>query len=215
LTALDQAFQDAATLGITVCVASGDNGSSDGLGDGVNHVDFPASSAYALACGGTSLQASGTTIAAETVWNDGAQGGASGGGVSGVFALPPWQQGLQLTEASGNATALAARGVPDVCGNADPQTGYLVRVDGSDTVIGGTSAVAPLWAGLIACINAARGSSVGLIHPQLYKAANAFHDITQGNNGAFSATVGWDACTGLGSPNGTALGTLLAPGTGN
>ena len=94
------------------------------------------------------------------------------------------------------------RGVPDVCGDADPQTGYDVRVDGSDTIIGGTSAVAPLWAGLIARINAAKASPVGFINPALYSHPGALRDITQGNNGSFAAAPGWDACTGLGSPNG-------------
>jgi kumamolisin len=209
MTAMDQAFQDAAALGVTICVASGDNGSGDGVGDGADHVDFPASSGFALACGGTSVQASNGLITSETVWNNGANGGATGGGVSAVFGLPPYQQGLQVTDANGNATPLANRGVPDVSGDADPVTGYVVRVDGSDTVIGGTSAVAPLWAGLIACINASRGTPVGLVQPLLYQAANAFNPITQGNNGDFGAAAGWNACTGLGSPKGTAIAAAL------
>ena len=204
MQAMDQAFQAAAAMGITVCVASGDDGSSDGVGDGSDHVDFPASSPYALACGGTSLRASATGIASEKVWNDGAQGGAGGGGVSTFFALPAWQGGLKVTKASGT-TALAKRGVPDVSGDADPETGYDVRVDGSNTVIGGTSAVAPLWAGLIACINAAKGSAVGYINPLLYKNPQALHDIKAGNNGDYVAAAGWDACTGLGSPDGAKL----------
>jgi kumamolisin len=102
------------------------------------------------------------------------------------------------------------RGVPDVCGNADPVTGYQVRIDGTDTVIGGTSAVAPLWAGLIARINAAKGSPVGFINPALYAGSAALNDITQGNNGTFAAGTGWDACTGLGSPDGTKVAALLA-----
>ena len=212
LAAFDSAFQAAAALGVTVCVASGDNGSSDGVNDGADHVDFPASSPFALACGGTSVQASGAAITSETVWNDGAQGGASGGGLSGFFALPAWQQGLQLTRAAGGGSPLTMRGVPDVSGDADPQTGYDVRIDGTDTVIGGTSAVAPLWAGLIARINAAKGSAVGYINPTLYASANALNDITQGNNGTFAASQGWDACTGLGSPNGTQIAALLEMG---
>jgi kumamolisin len=101
------------------------------------------------------------------------------------------------------------RGVPDVSGDADPETGYQVRIDGTDTVIGGTSAVAPLWAGLIARINAAKHGPVGLINPALYGAARALRDITQGNNGDFAASQGWDACTGLGSPNGAQIAALL------
>ena len=209
LTAFDSAFQAAAAMGITVCVASGDNGSSDGVNDGANHVDFPASSPYALACGGTSLQASGTTITGEFVWNDGAQGGASGGGVSSVFPLPAWQDGLHVTPTSGGNQPLTMRGVPDVSADADPETGYDVRIDGTDTVIGGTSAVAPLWAGLIARINAAKRSSVGFINPLLYAAPSALKDITSGNNGNFAAGSRWDACTGLGSPDGAKIATLL------
>jgi kumamolisin len=209
LTALDDALQAAATLGVTVCVASGDNGSSDGESSG-DHVDFPASSPHALACGGTSLRASGAQIASETVWNDGSGGGAGGGGVSTVFALPAFQNGLNATRTSEAATPLAMRGVPDVAGDADPQTGYDIRIDGQNTVIGGTSAVAPLWSALIALVNQARGSSAGYVHPQLYASAASFNDITQGNNGDFQATTGWDACTGMGSPKGSAIAALLA-----
>jgi kumamolisin len=210
MTAFDQAFQAAATMGITVCIASGDNGSGDGVNDGADHVDFPASSPHALACGGTSLQAANGKIASEVVWNDGANGGAGGGGISGIFALPPWQNGLQVTSTHGGSKPLQNRGVPDVSGDADPQTGYDVRVDGRNTVIGGTSAVAPLWAGLIARINSAKGSPVGFVNPQLYKQPAALNDIKQGNNGDFSASAGWDACTGLGSPNGQKVaGALL------
>ena len=155
-----------------------------------------------LACGGTRLAASAGAITSETVWNDGPNAGAGGGGVSGFFALPPYQEGLQATRTAGGAQPLAMRGVPDICGVADPQSGYRVRVDGSDTVIGGTSAVAPLWAGLIARINSAKAKSVGFINPALYAHRGALRDITGGNNGDFAASPGWDACTGLGSPNG-------------
>jgi kumamolisin len=201
LTAFDNAFQDAALLGITICCAAGDSGSSDGVADGDDHVDFPASSPHVLACGGTSLTANDGGIASEVVWNNGAKGGAGGGGVSTVFALPAWQQGLQVTRSQGKS-ALQNRGVPDVAGDADPQTGYNVRVDGQDTVIGGTSAVAPLWAGLIARINSGRSRAAGFVNPHLYKNPAALHDITRGNNGGFRAANGWDACTGLGSPEG-------------
>lgn len=211
LNAFDSAFQSAAAMGITVCAASGDNGSSDGATDGADHVDFPASSPHVLACGGSSLQASDSKIISEAVWNDGAQGGATGGGESSVFPLPAWQNGLQLTLTSGRSQALAKRGVPDVSGDADPQTGYDVLIDGTNTVIGGTSAVAPLWAGLIARINSAKGSPVGFINPQLYASSVAFNDITSGNNGTFSAAAGWDACTGLGSPDGARVANLLEP----
>ncbi|MGH7022174.1 MAG: S53 family peptidase [Caulobacteraceae bacterium] len=209
MTALDQAIAAAGAMGVTVCVASGDSGSSDGVTSGGDHVDFPASSPHALGCGGTSLRASGAAISSETVWNDGSQGGASGGGVSAQFALPTWQSGLSATSSQGKHTALAKRGVPDVSGDADPETGYQVRVDGEDTVFGGTSAVAPLWASLIARINANLGKSVGFINPLLYPGASALNDIVSGDNGDFEAAAGWDACTGLGSPKGAAVQAAL------
>lgn len=213
MTSMDEAFQEAATLGVTICVAAGDNGSSDGVTDGGDHVDFPASSPYALACGGTSLNASSSSITSEVVWDSGSEGGASGGGVSAFFALPTWQTGLKTTGASGVTAALTKRGVPDVSGDADPETGYSVRIDGTDTVIGGTSAVAPLWSGLLARINQLAGKPVGLLQPVLYQNPNALRDITQGNNGDFYASAGWDACTGLGSPNGQAVANLFTSST--
>jgi kumamolisin len=213
LTAYDQAFQAAAAMGITICAAAGDNGSGDGATDGSDNVDFPASSPYALACGGTSLQASGNSISSETVWNDGAQGGATGGGISGVFPLPPYQEGLSAALTTGGTKPLAHRGVPDVAGDADENTGYDVRVDGSDTVIGGTSAVAPLWSGLIARINSTNGKPAGYLNPILYQNQPAFNDITQGNNGDFAAARGWDACSGMGTPNGSMIASALSGNT--
>jgi len=209
MTAMDDAFQAAATMGVTVCVASGDNGSGDGVDDGSDHVDFPASSPFALGCGGTTLNATPSAISGEVVWNDGDSGGATGGGISGFFATPSWQSSVSAVTSQGKKTPLTKRGVPDVAGNADPETGYDVRVDGSAAVIGGTSAVAPLWAALIARLNQISGKSAGLINPQLYQASTGFRDITSGNNGDFAAAAGWDACTGLGSPNGAALRTLI------
>jgi kumamolisin len=204
LDAFNAAFHDAALLGITVCAAAGDNGSDDGVGDGGKHVDFPASSPWVLGCGGTRLSANGGKIVSEIVWNDGAEGGATGGGISAYFPIPSYQKNIKLPS--------TGRGVPDVAGNADPQSGYLTIVDGQSGVIGGTSAVAPLWSALIALCNEELGKNVGWIHPYLYGAAfqaGAFHDITHGNNGAYSAGKGWDACTGLGSPDGQALLTVL------
>lgn len=200
-SALDDALLDAGALGVTVTVAAGDNGSSDGASDGQNHADFPASSPHALACGGTSLLGSDSAISSERVWNDGAGGGATGGGVSDVFGLPAWQTNAGVPEAN----RPGGRGVPDVAGNADPETGYEVLVDGSTAVYGGTSAVAPLWAALIARLAQATGAPFGLLQPRLYTLKTGFRDITSGNNGAFAAATGWDACTGLGSPNGTEL----------
>jgi kumamolisin len=200
-----QAFKEAAALGVTICCASGDLGSGDGVDDGRAHVDFPAASPFVLACGGTQLRAAGQQIAAEVVWNAG-PGSATGGGVSESFARPTWQKPVGVPP-SVNAPHKVGRGVPDVAGNADPRSGYRVRVNGEDTVIGGTSAVAPLWAGLIALVNQALGQPAGYLNPLLYTAPSAawLRDITAGNNGAYAARAGWDACTGLGSPNGRAL----------
>ncbi|MEO6802903.1 MAG: peptidase S53, partial [Granulicella sp.] len=110
------------------------------------------------------------------------------------------------------AGTFAGRGVPDVAGNADPATGYVIRVDGQNMVIGGTSAVAPLWAGLIAVANAQNKRSSGFLQPTIYaaKAKSSFRDITSGNNDGYSAKVGWDPCTGLGTPIGSKLVTLFA-----
>jgi kumamolisin len=212
-TAMDQAFADAAALGVTVMAAAGDNGSSDDpSGQTQVHCDFPASSPNALACGGTKLIGDLTSyaITSEVVWNElASKEGAGGGGVSDVFPVPSYQASAGVPgSASGGA---AGRGVPDVAGNADPLTGYLVVVDGKRQPIGGTSAVAPLWAGLVARLAQATGKKFGLLQPLLYAgvsagaAAPGFNDIVEGNNGAYKAGPGWDACTGLGSPNGTAL----------
>ena len=213
MNAFNAAFHDAALLGISVCVAAGDGGSNDGVGDGLNHVDFPASSPWVLSCGGTRLHANGAKIISETVWNDGADGGATGGGISSHFSMPAYQKNsnVPVPPPGGNTTA---RGVPDVAGNADPVSGYLIIVDGQTMVIGGTSAVAPLWAGLIALLNEKLGKNVGWLHPHLYGAAlqrKAFHDITSGGNGSFQAKPGWDACTGLGSPDALEILATLLP----
>lgn len=201
MRALDAAFQDAAVLGVSVIVASGDGGSSDGVTDGKQHVDFPASSPHVLACGGTTLVAREGAIASETVWNDRPAQGAGGGGISHVFPVPQWQRGLTVVR-DGQRMPLAMRGVPDVAADADPLTGYDVRVDGYDAVVGGTSAVAPLWAGLVARINSGAATKLGYLNPLLYSHREVFHDITHGDNGDFEAAIGWDACTGLGSPIG-------------
>jgi kumamolisin len=209
LTAYDQAFQDAAALGVTVCCAAGDGGSSDGVSDGQAHVDFPASSPHVLACGGTHIKTSAESLTGEVVWNDGTSGGATGGGVSEVFTLPAYQQSADVP-VSVNPSHFKGRGVPDVSGDADPATGYQVRVDGSDVVYGGTSAVAPLWSALVALINQSRGRPLGYLNPALYTLGTpGLRDITSGNNGAYKAGPGWDPCTGLGSPNGAVLLALL------
>lgn len=202
--AMESALQDAVAMGVTVTVAAGDDGSSDGQGDGQVHVDYPASSPYALACGGTRLSASSGVIDSETVWNESAGGnGATGGGVSRFFARPDWQANAAVPTGS---SGFQGRGVPDVAGVADPLTGYRIRLNGQDLVYGGTSAVAPLWAALAARLNQSLGRSLGDLHPVLYPLdGHGFHDITEGDNGHYRAGKGWDACTGLGSPDGTAL----------
>ncbi|MFZ1994235.1 MAG: S53 family peptidase [Solirubrobacteraceae bacterium] len=213
-TQMEQILTEAAGLGVTVTVASGDNGSTDAVTDGQQHVDFPASAPHALACGGTSLHASGTTIESETVWNDGAGGGATGGGISRQFPVPSYQAHVNLP--ANVDTKAAGRGVPDVCGDADPQTGYRIRVDGAEETIGGTSAVAPLWAGLIARLDEQIGAPLGFVQPLLYPllGSGSFHDISSGDNGSYAARPGWDACTGLGSPDGSALAAAVAPSGG-
>jgi kumamolisin len=218
ITAVNEAFQAAATMGVTVCCAAGDDGSRDQIDDGLAHCDFPCTSAYVLACGGTTLQSSGTTITSETVWNDGVNGGATGGGISDTIGPQTWQANANLPP-SVNPGGRIGRGVPDVAGNADPETGYQILADGQAGVVGGTSAVAPLWAGLIALVNQKLGTPVGFLNPLLYAQvanAKALNDITTGNNditgqiGGYSAGPGWDACTGLGTANGTAIAAALA-----
>jgi len=192
-------FQTAANKGITICAASGDNGSSDGLSG--NNCDFPCSSPYVTACGGTSLVCPSLTYSAgttsERVWNSG--GGATGGGYSAIFTRPTYQNGFVTN---------ARRGVPDVAGDADPNTGYLIYIRGGLAVVGGTSAVAPLWAGYLALQN-----HTGFLNPMLYNAYRAnkktFHDIVSGRNGTYAATTGWDPCVGLGTPNGAILASYI------
>jgi kumamolisin len=164
-----------------------------------------------LACGGTRLESSKNKITKEVVWNYGAGLGASGGGISETFPLPAYQAGANVP-VSVNPSHFKGRGVPDISGDADPATGYQIRVDGRSAVFGGTSAVAPLWAALTALINQQLGKPVGFLNTSLYAAAakKALHDITSGNNGAYTAGPGWDACTGLGSPDGQALLTAFS-----
>jgi kumamolisin len=167
----------------------------------------------ASACGGTPREGdpSSQTIITQVLWNDaefGGGSGATGGGISDVFALPPWQADAGVTAP---ASGSGGRGVPDVAGNADPVTGYRIVSGGQQTVVGGTSAVAPLYAGLIARLAQGTGKKFGLLQPLIYAGARpaavvpGFNGITQGNNGSYSACPGWNPCTGLGSPNGQAL----------
>jgi kumamolisin len=193
-----QVAKEAALLGITIVAASGDNGSGNGIEDGKSHVDFPASCPYVLAVGGTRLVAMNGNIEKETAWNDGPVGGATGGGFSTIFHRPMWQAAVVTQQ---------GRGVPDVAANADPNTGYNMLVDGQLEVAGGTNAAAPLWAGLIVLLNQKLNRRLGFVNPSLYAIdqSRGFRDIAMGNNGAYTATYGWDCLTGLGSPMGGPL----------
>jgi kumamolisin len=231
-------FQEAAMMGVTVCVASGDDGSDDGFGDGRAHVDFPASSPFVLAVGGTDLRVA-QGQATERAWKDGdgrrpvvgGTGGSSGGGVSAHFARPAFQEAVTI--ASVNPGGLNGRVVPDVAAHAQTDvrtTGYVTVVDGQPGLNGGTSAAAPLWAALIARVNAAlekqkgTGKRAGYLTPVLYQAgaggkpigAGACKDITAGDNisahiGGYQCGPGYDAVTGWGSPVGSKLLAALLP----
>ena len=213
---VNEAFRTAALRGITICCASGDDGARDQVADGLAHADFPASSPWVLGCGGTRLDASSGTLW-ETVWNGGL-GSAGGGGVSRLFPVPLYQRSL-LLPASVNPGQGYGRVVPDVSGNADPETGFMIvgPTGQFEGPIGGTSAAAPLWAALVAILNQAIGKPVGFLNPLLYQyfSSGVLRDILVGDNGAYSASLGYDACTGLGSPDGVRLLTaLLALGGG-
>ena len=212
------AVQAAIAKGITICCASGDDGSSDGATNLTGaHVDFPASSPFVLGVGGTNLVATSTTppaIQSETVWNEILQSeGATGGGVSDVFTKPTYQNSVNVPP-SANPPHNIGRGVPDVAAVADPVTGVVVmHIDGKHLEqIGGTSASTPLWASLIARLNQGLNARCGFLNPLLYGkfSSGVLRDIKVGNNGAYLAGPGWDACTGLGSPNGDQLFQALS-----
>jgi hypothetical protein len=214
--AIGEVLADAAALGVTVCVAAGDGGSASSSQDRQSRVFFPASSPYALACGGTTLQADQQSgrVHSEVVWPD------TGGGISDVFPVPPWQAvalGGGSLHAEGRGTG---RGVPDVAANADPMTGYRIPfVKLPARAFGGTALSAALWAALACCLAQASGRRLGLLQPSLYAGATpgevppGFTSITEGNNGAYRAGPGWDPCTGLGTPRGTDLLRRLSGGS--
>jgi kumamolisin len=194
------ALREAAALGVTVFVSSGDNGAQNPA-----QVLYPASDPWVIACGGTTVQNVSGNNFTESVW------GGSGGGVSNVFPRPYWQTWAGIP-ASVNPVGHIGRGVPDVAGNADPASGYQLIINGAQTgPVGGTSAVAPLYAGLTALLNATTGQPAGYLNYNLYAFAGpyVYRDITIGNNGLYHATTGWDACTGFGSINGNAMATSL------
>ena len=202
---MDMAFQSANEAGILVFCASGDSGSTDG--ESGNNVDYPASSPYVIGCGGTSLTAQISApyaILSEVVWNDLPNNGASGGGTSGIYSLPSWQ-------ANAGVPTGKARGVPDVASCGDPENGINVVVDGQQMVIGGTSAAAPFWSGMAALLNQACGQNIAQLWTTFYSVPGVCRDITSGNNGTYTAKVGYDCCTGMGSPNGVNLLAALTP----
>jgi kumamolisin len=199
ITETEAAMAVAVTAGMVVLAASGDNDSSDG-GPTPANVDYPSSDPHCIGCGGTSKTAN-----AEVVWNNNpgqTNGEGTGGGFSTLFGLQTWQLGIPV------APAGLGRMVPDVAANADPETGYNIVLDGQVQIVGGTSAVAPLYAGLIAACGTQLGGN--WITPEFYTNAACFNDITSGNNGTYKALKGPDACTGMGSPIGAKLADLLA-----
>jgi kumamolisin len=216
IAAFHELFVAAAAVGITVCVASGDHGTADSDAadwDGNIHVDHPAVDDMVLGCGGTQIDANGRDV----VWNDGtafdksvAGGGgwASGGGISTIIAVPAYQGEARLPLSI--ATEKPGRGVPDIAMSA---TNYFTRVDSDEGASGGTSAVAPLMSALVALLNQAKGKNVGFLNTLLYANAHAgvVHDVTSGTNAihdtvkGYTAGHGWDACSGLGTPDGGAI----------
>lgn len=208
-------FHKAAAAGITVCIASGDDGSRDRLNNGKANADFPASTPYALACGGTMIDGAGQ----EVVWNLEAEGGgAGGGGVSEVFPVPAWQE-KDAADIKNANTGGSGRVTPDVAALAAPGDWIIELDDGKrQEVLGGTSAVAPLMAAFFTLVNQARADAgkqpLGFVNDKLYGLSprdTYFNDITLGNNKptpdypGYDAAVGLDACSGLGSPKGDAL----------
>jgi kumamolisin len=215
LDAFHTLFVNAAAVGITVCIASGDHGTADldaSDWDGNIHVDHPASDPMALGCGGTQIVHN-----KDVVWNDGTPfdatkpgggGWASGGGISQAFPVPDYQQNANIP-VSIIENGKAGRGVPDIAMSA---TNYFTRVDNTEGASGGTSAVAPLMAALVALLNQSKGKPVGFLNPFLYaNASKVTHDVTSGTNAikntvkGYEAGTGWDACTGLGTPDGSAI----------
>jgi kumamolisin len=203
LSSVDEVLRDAAMLGVTVCASSGDDGAMNGSSDGKPTVNFPASSPHVLSCGGSSVHTAEGESVRESAWNCSVHGMdcATGGGVSRIFETPGWQEGCGVPS---RPTEGQGRGVPDVAGPADPHCGCAIFVGGSRCSSAGTSAVAPLWAALVACINATLSMRCGYITPLLYQlsksGAKPLREITEGNNGFYQAGRGWNACTGLGSP---------------
>lgn len=215
LFAIDRLLQVASHLGITVCASSGDAGAHNNSPDHLPAVNFPASSPYCLACGGTTAHLKtaahapdAAEIVEEVVWNATHFGfkGATGGGVSRYFPLPPWQQRAHVPPSPFDKPG---RGVPDVAGPADPRCGFQIQMAGRSFTTAGTSAAAPLWAALLAQCNHALGHRCGHIHDHLYHIGHhqlaGLRPVTSGHNDAYQAGPGWNPCTGYGTPSGKHL----------
>lgn len=195
---MEAAAEEATAAGVVVFAAAGDNDSGDG-GPTAANVDVPASCPHVVGCGGTNKVAGG----AETVWNNNpgqSNGEGTGGGYSTIFPAQAWQVGMPAPPSHA-----LGRGVPDTAANADPDTGYQIYFHGQWQVIGGTSAVAPLIAGL----TTASGKKLGYITPKMWANPSSFTDIIKGDNGTYSARTGPDACTGLGVPIGAKFAALI------
>ncbi len=217
LSSVDEVLREAALLGVTVCASSGDDGALNGSTDGTPTVNFPASSPHVLSCGGSTVRDAADKSLREAAWNCMLHGmhGATGGGVSRCFETPSWQQDHSVPLAP---TGNKGRGVPDVAGPADPHRGCAILVGGESCSSAGTSAVAPMWAALVACMNTALGARCGYITPLLYQLARngggPLRAITEGDNGFYKAGQGWNACTGLGSPEVDKLIAAFGEGRG-
>jgi kumamolisin len=230
---INEAFQEAALLGITICIAAGDDGSSDGATDGMAHPDFPSTIPFVLAVGGTTIPVRDGT-GPDIVWFEGTgvrdqsfQDGSSGGGVSQHFPRPTWLNAIDIK--SVNPGMFVGRIYPDLAANADWYASpYLLVVNGGSEPIGGTSAASPVVAALLTLINASRpaGHRLGYVTPVLYQTvgtgasaatvgALGCTDVVEENNitahaGGYSAGAGYDAVSGWGTPDGVKLAAALA-----
>jgi kumamolisin len=210
--AIDHSLAEAAHLGITVFASAGDAGALNNSPDNLPAVNFPASSPHCIACGGTTPKRSRSKAIEEIVWNSSHYGlrGMTGGGVSRKFPVPHWQRdaGVPL-----GPTGKQGRGVPDLAGPADPRYGSEILIAGSTCSSAGTSAVAPLWAALIARCNQALGRRCGHLNPLLYELGRnrtpVLRPVTKGHNDFYSATAGWNPCAGHGVLHGDHLLSYL------
>jgi hypothetical protein len=204
MQSMNQSLQEVAERGVTIVVGDGDSGATEGLTNGKPAVDFPASSPWVLAVGGTRLTVSGEKITSEVAWS------GTGGGFSNQFSRPTWQ--AQVNVAPRDTQGQTGRGLPDVAANADPQSGYQVLLGGKKLVVGGTAGAGLVWAGLIALINQGLGRDVGYLNPLLYTKlaqTGTLHSVSGGNNRVngvgYEAGPGWNPVTGWGTPDGTKL----------